>query len=227
MGELAGGLAHEVNQPLTAVISSAQACLRLLDSGNGDAALIRDALEQIARQGTRAAEVIRRLRKHVEKGELEKAPHDLNISVAEVLELLSHEFKVRRASVHVDAAPGLLRVPMDRVQIEQVLVNLVRNAVEAMDGEGIEPAELHIATCNAVRAGVDGVNVSVRDTGPGFAADAAQHLFDPFYTTKPDGLGQGLAICRRIVEAHHGHIWAEPAQPRGAQINFWLPVDAA
>jgi two-component system sensor kinase FixL len=226
MGELASGLAHEVNQPLTAIISNAQACLRLLDNGRAEPELVREVLQQIARQGERAAEVIRRLRKYVEKGELEKAPSDINSSVVEVLKLLSHELQVHRVRVEVDIAPHLPKVPMDRVQIEQVLVNLIRNAIEAMEEDDTLPATLRIVTEEAPLAGAAGVRVAVRDNGPGFSADIGDQLFEAFYTTKPGGLGQGLSICRRIVEAHGGRIRAEPAQPGGAQFSFWLPLAA-
>jgi two-component system sensor kinase FixL len=222
MGELASGLAHEVNQPLTAIISNAQACLRLIDAGRAEPDLIRESLQQIARQGERAGEVIRRLRKYVEKGQLDKAPADLNTSVVEVLELLSHELQRHQLRISVETAPELPSISVDRVQIEQVLMNLIRNAIEASGTtEGIE---LHIGTEERAHSGNPGVQVSVRDTGPGFAPGVIEHLFDSFYTTKPDGLGQGLSICKRIIEAHGGHIWAEAAQPKGACFTFWLPM---
>ncbi len=223
MGDLASGLAHEVNQPLTAIISNAQACLRLIESNRADPAIIRESLQQVAKQGERAGEIIRRLRKYVEKGELDKSPADLNTSVVEVLELLSHELQVHRVRVFVDTAPQLPRLQVDRVQIEQVLLNLIRNAVEAMAEARTEEPELHIRTIEHQRDGAPGVLICVRDNGPGISATDAETLFEPFFTTKSEGLGQGLSICRRIVQAHGGHIWAEPATPRGAQFSLWLP----
>jgi two-component system sensor kinase FixL len=225
MGELASGLAHEVNQPLTAIISHAQACLRMMSDNRADTDLLRESLQQIAKQGQRAGEVIRRLRKYVEKGELEKSPSDLNTSIVEVLELLSHELQVHGIRVYLDAAQNLPVIPADRVQIEQVIVNLVRNAVEAMEATPEERRELHVATCPANHEGVHGVQIDVRDAGPGLEGDAPEKLFESFYTTKPQGLGQGLTICRRIVEAHGGQIWAEPADTGGAAFHVWLPAN--
>ena len=223
MGDLASGLAHEVNQPLTAIISNAQACLRLIDSNRADPETIRESLQQIARQGERAGEVIRRLRKYVQKGELERSPADLNTSVVEVLELLQHEMQVHNVRSFVNTASLLPRTMVDRVQIEQVLLNLIRNAIEAMANAGSRPAELFVDTREMEMDGNTGIRVSVRDTGPGIPKDMAERFFEPFYTTKDDGLGQGLSICRRIIEAHGGRIWAEPAEPSGANFQFWLP----
>jgi two-component system sensor kinase FixL len=227
MGELASGLAHEVNQPLTAIISNAQACLRMINANRADPELIRDALQQIARQGERAGEVIRRLRKYVEKGELEKVPSDLNVSVVEVLELLKHELETHHVEVKLEVEPDLPSVPADRVQIEQVMINLIRNAVDAMAASDANPARLYIGTRRGSHSGVAGIQISVRDTGPGISTEASGKLFEPFFSTKPDGLGQGLTICRRIIEAHGGRIWAEPVQPHGAAFHFWLPISAA
>jgi two-component system sensor kinase FixL len=224
MGELASGLAHEVNQPLTAIITSAQACMRMLRNGNADSGLMLEVQEQIAHQGERAAEVIRRLRKYVEKGELEKAPSDLNQSVIEVLNLLSHELRAHRVKTYIDTAEGLPLVSVDRIQIEQVLVNLVRNAVEAMSEDEVEPDELYITTRAEALLNATGVAAAVRDNGPGISAEIANRLFEPYVTTKPKGLGQGLSICRRIIEAHGGRLWTEPAQPRGAEFRIWLPA---
>ena len=222
MGDLAAGLAHEINQPLTAILGHSNAWLRMIDAQDVDVGLLRQSIEQIARQGERAAEVIRRLRKYVERGEVEVQPHDLAASIGEVLELLQHELKVNGVHVRLGDTAGLPRLMMDRVQIEQVLVNLVRNAVEAMAEAGVaEPAlELNASISDAPA----GVRLSVKDNGPGFGDNVSEQLFAPFFTTKKQGLGQGLSICRRIVDAHGGRIWAEPNQPRGAVFNFWLPL---
>jgi two-component system sensor kinase FixL len=228
MGELAAGLAHEINQPLTAIISYARACVRMLDAGTADHELLHGSLEQIARQGERASEVIRRLRKYVEKGEIDTLPGDLGASIAEALALLDHELTVNQVRVYVDVPAPLPAVHIDRVQIEQVLVNLVRNAVEAMAATAPAGRELHVAVCReeADAAGSASLRVSVRDCGPGFGQNSPARLFDPFFTTKSEGLGQGLAICRRIVEAHQGTIWAESAAPSGAVFSFLLPLPA-
>lgn len=222
MGDLAAGLAHEINQPLTAILAHSSAWLRMLDAGNPDLGLLRESMEQIARQGERAAEVIRRLRKYVEKGEVEKQPSVLGDSVREVLELLHHELKVHDVQVQVLEAPGVPSLLIDRIQIEQVLVNLIRNAIEAMTEARIEAPALQLLT-NLSEA-PSGVQFSVRDNGPGFAGTAPDQLFTPFFTTKKQGLGQGLSICRRIVDAHGGRIWAEHNQSGGAVFNLWLPT---
>jgi two-component system, LuxR family, sensor kinase FixL len=227
MGELAAGLAHEINQPLTAIVSSAQACQRMIAAGNVEPELLRDALGQIAAQGVRAAEVIRRLRRLVEKGELEKRPQDLANSVTEVLALFAHELRVHMVQVNV-AVPegGVPEVNVDRVQIEQVVVNLIRNALDAM--EQILPSErlLKIALSTALNDGRTGLLLRVQDHGTGIAPEIAEHLFEPFQTTKRDGLGQGLAICRRIVEAHGGRIWVETVVTGGTAFLVWLPLAA-
>lgn len=222
MGDLAAGLAHEINQPLTAILGFSGACARMIDAGTADMALLRDSMQQIARQGERAAEVIRRLRKYVEKGEIEQQPSDLGASVHEVLELLQHELKVNDVRVLTKLPDELPRLLLDRVQIEQVLVNLVRNAVQAMVEARISAPELQIES--AVSDAPVGVSVTVRDNGPGFGDSPPDQLFAPFFTTKKDGLGQGLSICRRIVEAHGGRIWAEQNQPSGAAFSLWLPL---
>ncbi|MDR3416509.1 MAG: PAS domain S-box protein [Nevskia sp.] len=225
MGDLAAGLAHEINQPLTAILGHARAWVRMLDAGNPDLISLRDSMEKIAHQGERAAEVIRRLRKYVERGEMERQPSDLSASVSEALDLLQHELKVEGVHVMVKSPAGQPEILIDRVQIEQVLVNLVRNAIQAMTEAHIPSPELELVT--VVTETPCGVCVSVRDNGPGFGATAPDQLFAPFFTTKQDGLGQGLSSCRRIVDAHGGRIWAEPNRPRGAVFSLWLPLSQA
>ncbi|MDR3417464.1 MAG: PAS domain S-box protein [Nevskia sp.] len=224
MGDLAAGLAHEINQPLTAILGHSRACLRMIGAGTADMDLLRESMEQIARQGERAAEVIRRLRKYVEKGEIEKQPSDLPASVQEVLGLLQHELREHGVRVQVKAPSYLPPLLLDRVQIEQVLVNLVRNAVEAMAEARVEGPELELVLVQSEAPA--GVRTSVVDNGPGFGAKQPDDLFAPFFTTKKSGLGQGLSICRRIVDAHGGRIWAESNQPRGAVFHVWLPLPA-
>ena len=222
MGDLAAGLAHEINQPLTAIMAHSSACVRMIDAGTADLALLRDSMRQIARQGERAAEVVRRLRKYVEKGEIERLPSDLRDSVGEVLELLRHELNSHQVRVETRGLSGLPQLLLDRVQIEQVLVNLLRNAVEAMAAAGVQAPALELAA--DLSQAPSGVRLSVRDNGPGFGQSAPDELFAPFFTTKKEGLGQGLSICRRIVEAHGGRIWAESGQPSGAVFSLWLPL---
>lgn len=222
MGDLAAGLAHEINQPLTAILGHSRACLRMIDAGTADLPLLRESMQQIARQGERAAEVIRRLRRYVEKGEIERQPSELSASVREVLGLLQHEIKELAVQVRLKEASALPPLLLDRIQIEQVLVNLVRNALEAMKDAQVPAPELELTiTLSEAPAGV---RLSVCDNGPGFGERAVEQLFAPFFTTKSQGLGQGLSICRRIVDAHGGRIWAEPNQPKGATFHLWLPL---
>jgi two-component system sensor kinase FixL len=222
MGDLAAGLAHEINQPLTVILNHAKAWLRMIGSGTADGPMLQDSMQQIAHQAERAAEVIRRLRRYVEKGEVECRPSDLGASVSEALDLLQHELKVHGVRVVVKGPPALPQLLMDPIQIEQVLVNLVRNAVEAMVETQVEAPQVEMVT--TVSEAPAGVRVSVADNGPGLGANTPDELFAPFFTTKKLGLGQGLSICRRIVDAHGGRIWAEQNRPRGAVFSLWLPL---
>lgn len=222
MGDLAAGLAHEVNQPLTAIISHAQACLRMIQAGRADIDLLGESMQQIARQGERAAEVIKRLRKFVEKGEVDKQAFDIVQCIAEVRDLLSHELRDARVTVELEAEQDIPPVLIDRVQIEQVIFNLVRNAIDAMRSIDEEARWLRIAVLQTGMPG--GVEVRVCDNGPGFSERDVDRVFEPFFTTKHDGLGQGLSICRRIIEAHHGRIWVQPGVRSGAMLCFWLPL---
>lgn len=223
MGDLAAGLAHEINQPLTAIISYSQACRRLLSQGRVDVDLFKEAFEHLVQQGERAAEVIRRLRRYVEKGEIDMEANALQESVAEVLGLLSHDLHKSQVQVRLEAPEALPLVRSDRVQIEQVVLNLVRNALDAMQAVPQEARTLQVSLTAAAIDGRDGVEVCVRDSGPGFGDVDPAELFKPFYTTKNEGLGQGLSICKRIVEAHGGRIWAETTAGSGATFRFWLP----
>jgi len=236
MGAMATALAHEVNQPLTAIISHATACLRLLNAQrplgtesppDSLDAQLQDSLAQIARQGERAGEVIRQLRRFVRKSEMEFHDHQLNAVAREVLSLLAHEIRESKAQIEFDLAPGLPDVPMDRVQIEQVVFNLVRNALEAMSAVPEDQRRIWLRTSAFVRDGKAAVGFCVEDRGPGFAGIEPSRLFEPYFTTKASGMGQGLAICRSILEAHEGGISASPADPYGARFQFWLPVARA
>ncbi|MBX6421659.1 MAG: PAS domain S-box protein [Nevskia sp.] len=222
MGDLAAGLAHELNQPLTAILGYARACLRMIGAGSADLELLRQSMEQIARQGERAAEIIRRLRRYVEKGEIDRQPSDLGARVQEALAMLQHQIKAHAVKVRVNGTEGLPPLLLDSIQIEQVLVNLARNAIEAMTGAQVEAPELELVA--ALSDTPLGVRLSVRDNGPGFGDTAPDELFAPFFTTKKEGLGQGLSICRRIIEAHGGRLWAEPNHPQGAAFHLWLPL---
>ena len=224
LGEMATGLAHEVNQPLTAIITQASACLRLIASGRADTELLQDSLQQIARQGERAAEVIKRLRSFVQKGEMAFVQDSLNAVVRDVLWLLAHEIRSAQVHIELDLADALPEVHMDRVQIEQVVFNLVRNAIEAMQQRPGRTHRLKLSTATAQLREHEALRFSVQDNGPGFGELAADQLFEPYFTTKPEGIGQGLAICRSIIESHEGRIEGESRADGGARFSFVLPL---
>ncbi len=224
MGEMASTIAHEVNQPLTAVVNFSQACVRLLRSGQADAAEIVASMEQAAAQAERASQIIRHLRAFVRKEEAELAPVDLNFLVNEVVRLVRPDARQSAVEIVVDPADGLPQVLADNIQIQQVLVNLVRNAVEAIAAADAGRREVRVST----RRAADGsVEVAVEDSGPGFDAATAGKVFEAFYTTKAQGMGIGLSISRSIVEAHRGRIWASGEPGRGARFCVALPAAGA
>ncbi len=220
MGEMASAIAHEVNQPLTAVVNYSRACIRLLRSGSADAAEIVASMEQAAAQAERASEIIRHVRAFVRKEEAQLVPVALNYLVSEVARLVRPDARQAAVELVTELDEGLPPVLADNIQLQQVLVNLVRNAVEALAGAAAERREVRVRT----RRAPDGtVEVSVADTGPGFDAATAEKVFEAFYTTKAQGMGIGLAISRSIVEAHGGRIWATGVPGRGACFYVALP----
>jgi len=219
MGELAASLAHELNQPLTAILSNAQAALRLLDADPGDLEEIREILKDIVEDDSRASEVIRRLRAFVRKEPLEVVPVDLASIIQEVVLLVHSDAILRASRVSVDLKRALPLVWGDKVQLQQVVVNLLLNAFDAM--KEIPPSERKVT----VRAELDGertVRVVVSDRGTGLSRDEYDKVFQPFYTTKREGLGMGLSISRSIIEAHGGRLWAENNVDRGATFYFTI-----
>jgi two-component system, LuxR family, sensor kinase FixL len=223
MGEMAAVFAHEVNQPLTAIISYAKGCVNRLRTGTGGPEPVFAALEEIAAQAVRAAEVIRRLRGFVRKGELERAPRQLNELVEEVMHFVAVEAHEHGVRLQVDLAPNLPLLEVDTVQVEQVILNLLRNALEAIYEDGGDRPLLSVRT----RCTQDHVELAVCDTGAGLRADVAAQVFEPFVTSKPGGLGMGLSICRSIVHAHGGRIWNAPNYDRGMTFAFALPLPSA
>lgn len=221
LGELSGALAHELSQPLTAILTNAEAAQRLLDQRPVDMQEVRDILHDIAEENTRAGEVIRRLRALFKKGEAQLQPLDLNQVVGEALELAHGDLIARNVPLTTQLARVLPPVHGDRVQLQQVLLNLIHNACEAMSG--VETAERRLAVSS--EAGADGmVQIRISDTGPGFAAETPERLFEPFFTTKSQGLGLGLAITRSIIASHGGRLWASNNAERGATFCFTLPA---
>jgi len=222
LGELSASLAHELNQPITAIVSSANACARWLARVPPELDEARELASKIARDGTRAGELIQRLRALYKKDtELRRDPVDLNVLASEIAALLRSEATRRSVSLRTDLAPSLPELRADRVQLQQVLLNLMLNGIEAMNPSG---------GVLLVRSGLreDGqVCVAVSDTGVGLSGEAAERLFEPFFTTKAQGTGMGLAISRSIIESHRGRLWAVPNEPRGATFQFTLPVEPA
>ncbi len=221
MGQLAIGLAHEVNQPLTAIVSRAQASVRMIATGRADFEHLGESMQEIAAQGERAATLIRRLHRFVEKDHPDKHEYDLSISVIEVLQLMQHELQTHHVTVQTRIASELPRVLIDRIQIEQILVNLLHNAIDAMESATPASRELTVVL-ESMTLMQHGVQLSVLDCGPGLNPKQAQQVFEPFYSTKSQRLGQGLSICRQIAEAHAGRIWAE-ASGIGGVFRLWLP----
>ncbi len=220
MGQLASAIAHELNQPLTAIASYSGALSRVLSNPNPDLKIARDALGRIRQQATRAGEVIRRLRDHVAKRETAREPHGVNAVVSEALEMAlvgSRHWGIHTVT-RLDEAVGSAFI--DSIQIGQVIINLVRNAVEAM--ESSERRELTVATRSVSGA----VEITVADTGPGLAPEVAQRLFEPFVTSKPSGMGLGLSICREIAAAHEGELSSAPNPGGGTVFTLRLPVEA-
>ncbi|MGB8363430.1 MAG: sensor histidine kinase [Rhizomicrobium sp.] len=220
MGQLASAIAHELNQPLTASLNYANAAQRVLADLDGDAAsLARDATEKAGTQIARAGEIIRRLREFVGKREQSRGPIDINHTVGEAIALGLIGAVGAAIPVETEFDPGLPPVLADRVQIQQVLINLMLNAVDAM--QGMEQPKLRITTS---RQSDGAIRIGVVDNGVGMSDETRRSLFQPFVTTKPNGIGMGLSICRTIVETHGGRLWAETAPERGTIFYFTLPA---
>ena len=223
MGEMASGLAHEINQPLAAIVNYAHACRRLLQAGRADPAVLLDTLEQIAKQGQRAGEIVSHLRQFIHRGKTERTLADINAIVSDVIKLLGHEIEAQRVALQLDLDGSLPPHAMDKIQIEQVILNLVKNAIDAMRTMAQDARRLHIRTRR--HDGVEqAVEVIVSDTGEGLPKDGSNRVFDPLFTTKPNGIGVGLSISRSIVRTHGGRLWAEPNPNTGAQFHFTLPI---
>jgi PAS domain S-box-containing protein len=222
LGELTASIAHEVNQPLAGVIANAEACLRWLDRGTPDLDAVRRSAQWVIADGYRASKVIRRVRALANKAGIEKAPLDINDVVREVIALVQRELFSQKVSVRTEFAPALPMILGDRVQLQQVIINLVMNGIEAMQSVTDRPRELAIRSCQDE---TKQVLVSVTDCGVGISADNANRLFTASFTTKSSGMGMGLSICRSIMEAHGGRLWATANTPHGATFQFTLPVN--
>ena len=220
MGEMAASIAHEVNQPLTAVTNNGNACLRLLANHRLEPDVLRRALEEIVADGTRASAVIARIRAFLKKKPAEMSEVDLNEVIHETVALAGRELFENRVRIEYQLAQPLPLVLADRVQMQQVLLNLIMNAIEAMAANDDQLRLIHLDS----RINESGdVLVTVRDLGVGLGSEP-NRVFTAFYTTKSNGMGMGLSISRSLVEAHGGRLWATPNSPRGADFSFTLPV---
>ena len=224
MGQLTASIAHEVNQPIAATVTSAQAALRWLRAQPPNIGEVDQVLSRIVKDSTRAADVLGRIRQMVKKAPPRKEPVDINEAIREVIELTRGEVAKSGASVETQLSDGLPLIEGDRVELQQVLLNLIVNALEAMSGVSEDARHLQIDTQHDDS---NCVLVTVRDSGPGFSVQNTEHIFAPFYTSKPTGLGMGLSICRSIIDAHGGRLWASPNEPRGATVQFTVPAHAA
>lgn len=222
MGQVTASIAHEVSQPIVAMLCNAEAALNWLSCQPSDVAETQRALASIIADGNRAGEVIDWIRALIKKTPVRKESVDLNDAILNVITIARSELLRHSICLQIDLAPALPLVEGYRVQLQQLVLNLILNAVEAMSSLDEGPRELQIST-SAHASG--GILVAVRDSGPGLDPTMVNRLFDPFYTTKPAGTGMGLAICNSIVAAHGGRLWAGTNEPRGAVFQFTLPLE--
>jgi PAS domain S-box-containing protein len=237
LAELSAAIAHEVNQPLAAIVANSYAFNRWIAADPPNIERAKMTAERITRDANAAAEVVSRIRALFRHAPEVRVPEDVNRLIAEVCRLMADKFPAQDIRIETELAPDLPAIALDRVQVQQVLVNLIRNGLEAMDGAAMEGVamegsrgRMRLLKIRSSRDGADAIRVEVRDSGTGFA-DAAR-VFEPFFTTKRHGMGMGLAICRSIIESHGGRLWAvneqtDGAQPQGATVAFTLPVPPA
>jgi PAS domain S-box-containing protein len=221
MGELSASIAHEVNQPLSAIVANGIACQRLLAGEKPDLEEAKEAVEDIISDGRRASAVLGRIRQLAKKTAPERTPVDINGAISEVLSLTRQELQRSQVTARTELDPNLPPVVADRVQVQQVVLNLVMNGMEAMRGVIDRARVLRVKSAAVSPAAVA---VTVQDTGIGFANNDPEHIFDTFFTTKEDGMGMGLSISRSIVQAHGGRLWASAGAPIGAVFSFILPA---
>ncbi|MDR3763575.1 MAG: PAS domain-containing protein [Acidobacteriota bacterium] len=221
LGELSASIAHEINQPLTALVTHAYACLRWLQASPANLEKATATAEKIVMEGTRAGAIVSRIRSLYQRGEAVRRAVDMNEIIRELLSLLREEAVRHGATVRIQLAPELPELYADRLQIQQVVLNLAFNALDAMAEVNERPREL---TIRSEKLEAEGVAVHVEDCGVGLEPQVAEQMFNAFFTTKPEGVGMGLSICRTIIEAHDGRLWASSRQPCGAAFHFVIPA---
>jgi C4-dicarboxylate-specific signal transduction histidine kinase len=220
LGQLTASIAHEVTQPIASARNNARAALNFLDRQAPDLGEVKEALECVVADADRAGAIIDRIRDHIKKAPPRKDRVDLNEAINEVIVLARSAITKNAVSVQTQFTEGLLPIQGDRVQLQQVALNLVLNAVDAMSSVEAGPRELVIST---EQNQTNGVRVAVRDSGPGVDPEQRERVFEAFYTTKSSGVGMGLSICRSIIDAHGGRLWVDANKPRGAVFQFTLP----
>jgi C4-dicarboxylate-specific signal transduction histidine kinase len=220
LGEMSASIAHEVNQPLAAIVTNGAAGLRWLDRQQPDLGEVRSAIERMIRDAKRASEVVQRLRALARKAPAERRPIDLNEVVADSIAFLQREIQTRRIVLKSDLQASLAPVVADRIELQQVVINLMVNGMQAMERVSERPRLLVVRTSNEGGQAV----LSVQDAGIGLDSASLTRLFNPFFTTRPAGLGLGLSICRSIVESHGGRIWASTNEGPGATFQVALPL---
>ena len=221
LGEISATIAHEVNQPLAAIVANGQACLRFLHHDDPDLDDVRGAVEWIVKDGNRAADVIQRVRSLMKKADTRMLPLDINVAIQEVAALLQRELTAQNVELRLELQPGMPPVVADRVQIQQVIINLVMNGIEAM--QATDRSRILVIQSRPDEA--SRILVAVKDCGAGLDEAAADRVFEAFFSTKPGGLGMGLSICRSIVEVHGGRLWATGnGRGPGATFQFALPT---
>ena len=221
MGELAASIAHEVNQPLMAVVTNADTCVRWLAKDPPDLDEARKAADRIVSAGHRAGDIIRTIRTMARKSTIDTTRFDINSAIVDVLALTGGELRRHDVLLETELSAELEPISGDRGQMEQVILNLTVNAIEAMATDDHPPRVLRITSQMARE---DDVLIAVADTGAGLDPATGDGIFDAFFTTKPDGMGMGLSICRSIIEAHGGRLWASPNSPRGSIFQFTVPT---
>jgi len=221
IGQLSASIAHELKQPLSAVVTNGGATLRWLAKNQPEIEEAKQAVKRIIKDANRASEVLSRIHRLVKKERLRTDTLNVNDAILEVIPLIHSEAVKNGVTIQRQLTDRLPSIQGDRIQLQQVILNLMVNAIQAMSGLTKGIRELHIGTESAEE---DGVRIGVRDTGPGLSAENLQRLFEPFYTTKPNGMGMGLSICRSIIEDHGGRLWATGLHPHGALFQFTIPA---
>jgi PAS domain S-box-containing protein len=221
MGQLTASIAHEINQPIAALLTNAGTAMRWLDRQPPNLETARTMIDCIVADGRRTADIVSRIRDFSKKAPIRMQQLEVNEAILDVVGLTRVAMSEHGVSAKTQLAAGLPLILVDRVQLQQVILNLIMNAIEAMSEVGDGPRELSISTS---KAGLDGVLIAVSDTGPGLSRTNPERIFEAFYTTKSEGLGMGLSICRSIIEAHGGRLWAAPNKPNGALFSLTLPI---